>query len=116
MSFFIKDDIVQITQLQGVPLIEMPKGLRDWAERFMKAAMEFARAENFRAVWVLHAEAVYSYHHPYLRSHLVPEVREREVKRIRANIELHHNVTASGLGFAFEDIWFKWQNHGNARV
>ena len=110
MSLFIKDDILHIAQLQGVLLVEMPKGLRDWAERFVQATMEFARDENFRGVWVARAESLYSYHHPTIRWFLPPEDRERELKRIRAHMKIHHNETAGNLGFLPEEDWFKWQN------
>ena len=110
MSLFIKDRILHITQLQGVPLIEMPKGLRDWAERFVKATMEFAQQENFRAILLARAESLYSYHHPYIRRFLPPEVQERDLKRIRANVELHHNQTAITLGFKPADDWYQWLN------
>jgi hypothetical protein len=110
MSFFIKDDLVHIAQLQGVMLIEMPKGLRDWAERFVKATVEFAKQENLRGVCVQRAESMYSYHNPTIRWFLPPEVRERETKRIRENMEIHHNETATDLGFVPGEDWFEWQN------
>src|SRR4051812_17138098 len=87
MSLFIEDGILHVVQLQGVALIEMPKGLRDWAERFVGATMEFARVANFRGVWVARAESLYSYHNPWVRPHSAPEARERERERIRANLE-----------------------------
>jgi hypothetical protein len=109
MSLFIRHRIVHIVQLQGVPLIEMPKGLRDWAERFVRATMEFARQEHFRGVWVARADSLYSYHNPTVRF-LPPEIRQREANRIRTNMELHHNRTAIDLGFVPDEDWFKWQN------
>ena len=109
MSLFIRRGIVHIVQLQGVPLIEMPKGLRDWAERFVKATMEFARQQNYHGVCVARADSLYSYHHPTVRF-LPPEIRQREAKRIRTNMELHHNQTAIDLGFLPDEDWFKWQN------
>jgi hypothetical protein len=110
MSMFLSDNVLNITQLQGVPLIEMPKGLRDWAERFVKAAMEYAQQENFRGVKVARADSLYSYHHPYIRQFMSAEVQERDLKRIRSNIELHHNQTAIALGFREEEDWFEWTN------
>jgi len=110
MSMFIKDNIIHIAQLQGIPLIEMPKGLRDWAERFVKATMEFAQQENFRGIWIARAESLYSYHHPYIRRFLSPEVQERDLKRIRSNIEIHHNQTAIDLGLHPAEDWFEWTN------
>lgn len=110
MSMFIKDRIFHIPQLQGIPLIEMPKGLRDWAERFVRATMDLARQENFRGVRVARAEAVYSYHYPSLPGSLPPNAREREEKRIRSNIEIHHNGTATALGFRPMEEWFEWEN------
>ena len=110
MSLFVTDGIVSIAQLQGVPLIEMPKGIRDWAERFVKAAMEFAQAENLRAVRVARAHTLYSYHHPWLWPGLEKEVFAREWKRIRNNIETYHDETARTLAFKEEEDWFVWEN------
>ena len=110
MSLFIRSGIVHIMQLQGVPLIEMPKGLRDWAERLVRATMEFARQQNFRGVCVARADSLYSYHNPHVRSSLPPDVRERQEKRIRTNMEVHHNQTAIELGFLPDEDWFRWQN------
>ncbi len=110
MSFYIKDDVIHIVQLQGVPLVEMPKGLRDWAKRLVKACMEFARQENFRAVKVAAADSLYSYHQPYTPSHFTLEERTRAQKKIRANMERHHDQTARSLGFTPEIHWYRWQN------
>ncbi len=110
MSCYLHNRVMQIVQLQGVPLIEMPKGLRDWAERFVKAAMEFARQENLSAVWIARAESLYSYEHPGLWPHLAPELRQREIQRIRDHIESHHNQTARNLDFQLDGDWFKWAN------
>jgi hypothetical protein len=110
MTLFIQDNVLHIMQLQGVFMIEMPKGLRDWAERFVQATMEFARSENFRGVRIARAESMYSYHHPTVRHFLPPEVQEREIKRIRSNMETYHNDTANRLGFRPEEDWFIWQN------
>ena len=110
MSLFLEDDVIHIVQLQGVPLIEMPKGLRDWAERFVKACMEFARQENFRAVRLARADSLYSYHHPDIRWYFTPIQRAQTLKRIRAGFEKHHDENARTLGFIPEIHWYRWEN------
>jgi hypothetical protein len=110
MSLFIRGDALHIVQLQGVPLIEMPKGLRDWAERFMRACMEFARQENFRAVKLARPDSLYSYHNPSIPRCLAPEECMRATAKIRAGFEKHHDSTARTLGFSHETDWFVWEN------
>lgn len=112
MGMFVKDGYVHIAQLQGMPQIEMPKGLRDWAARFVRAAMAFAKEEGLKGVCVARAESLYSYHYPYIRSFLPVEVQERELKRIRGQVEVHHNETAEGLGFEVGEEWYVWRNEG----
>jgi hypothetical protein len=52
MSLFIRGDALHIVQLQGVPLVEMPKGLRDWAERFVRACRSLHAKKIFvRSSW-----------------------------------------------------------------
>jgi len=110
MSLFIEDDALHIVQLQGVPLIEMPKGLRDWAERFVRACMEFACQQNFRAVKLSRPDSLYSYHHPSIRGYFTPEESVQAAEKIRAGFEKHHNGTARTLGFTSETDWFCWEN------
>ena len=110
MSLFIQGDALHIVQLQGVPQIEMPKGLRDWAERFVRACMEFARRENFRAVKLARPDSLYSYHNPSIRWYFTPEERVETLKKIRAGFEKHHDGTARILGFTPETEWFCWNN------
>ena len=110
MSLFIGGDVIHIKQIQGVPLIQMPKGLRDWSERFVKACMEFARQENFSAVKLARPDSLYSYHNPSVRWYPSPEERAQAVKKIRAGLEKHHEETARTLGFTPETDWFRWEN------
>jgi hypothetical protein len=110
MSLFFQDDVIHIVQLQGVPLIEMPKGLRDWPERFVRACMEFARRENFRAVRLAQPDSLYAYHNPYIRWYFTPEERAQALKKIRAGFEKHYVETARTLGFTPETDWFCWEN------
>jgi hypothetical protein len=110
MSLFIQEDALHIVQLQGVPLIEMPKGLRDWAERFVRACMEYARRENLRAVKLARPDSLYSYHNPSIRWYFTPEQRVETLKKIRAGFEKHHDGTARILGFTPETDWFCWDN------
>jgi hypothetical protein len=110
MSLYIEDDAICIVQLQGVAFIEMPKGLRDWAERFVMGCMEFARQENFRSVRLAKAEHLYSYHHPFVFPWLSPQERERAVKRIHESMKSHHDETAVIPGFSSGKDWFTWDN------
>ena len=110
MSLFIRDDVIHIVQLQGISSVEMPKGLRDWAERCVRACMEFARKENYRAVRLARSESLYSYHHPSIRWYFTPEERAQAMKQIRARMEKHHDGTARSLGFTPETDWFRWEN------
>jgi hypothetical protein len=110
MSLFIQGDVIHIAQLQGAHLIEMPKGLRDWAVRFVRACMEFARQENFRGVRLARADSLYSYHNPSLHWYPTPEQRARALKQIRQSIETHHDETAQTLGLTSEKDWFWWKN------
>jgi len=110
MSLFIGGDVIHIVQLQGVSLIEMPKGLRDWAERCVRACMEFARQENFRAVRLARSDSLYSYHNPLIRWYLSQAERTQAMKQIRARLEKHHDETARTLGFTPEIDWFRWEN------
>jgi hypothetical protein len=110
MSLFIRDDVIHIVQLQGISSVEMPKGLRDWAERCVRACMEFARKENFRAVRLARSESLYSYHNPAIPWYFPPKERARATQQIRARIEKHHDATARSLGFTPETDWFRWEN------
>jgi hypothetical protein len=110
MSLFLKDDAIHIVQLQGVSLIEMPKGLRDWPERFVRACMEFARRENFRAVRLARPNSLYSYHHPSIRWYFTPEEGAQTATKIRQAFHKHHDGTAQTLGFTPETDWFCWEN------
>ena len=110
MSLFIRGDVIHIVQLQGVSSIEMPKGLRDWAERCVRACMEFARRENFRAVRLARSESLYSYHNPSIHWYLTPKERALATQQIRARMEKHHDGTARSLGFTSETDWFSWEN------
>jgi hypothetical protein len=110
MSFFIEDDTIHVTQLQGMRKMEMPPGLKDWTERMLRACVAFARNENLRGVSVALARSRYSFHHPYVYPWLSPEEREREVARIRERMQTHLDGTASALGWPLEGQWFKWIN------
>jgi hypothetical protein len=110
MSLFLRGDVIHIVQLQGVPLIEMPKGLRDWAERFVRGCMEFARRENFRAVRLARADSLYSYYNPSIRWYFTPKERAQALKKIREGLEKHHDETARTLNFTPETDWFIWEN------
>jgi hypothetical protein len=110
MSLFIKGDAIHIVQLQGVPLIEMPKGLRDWPERFVRACMEFARRENFRAVRLARPDSLYSYHSPSIRWYFTPTEGAQTAAKIRAAFHKYHDGTARTLGFSTETDWFCWEN------
>ena len=88
----------------------MPKGLRDWSERCVRACMEFARQENFRAVKLAHPNSLYSYHNPYTRWYFTPKERAEALKKIRAGFEKHHSENAQTLGFTPETDWFRWEN------
>ena len=98
MSFFLQGDRIYIVQLQGAPSIHTPKGLTDWAERFVKGCMEFARQENFRVVNLARANSLYSYHNPETLPSLTPTDRELALKSIRASFEKHYDETGRNLG------------------
>lgn len=110
MSFFVKDDVIHIAQLQGVQRIEMPPGLKDWAERLLQACMEFARQEDFRGVRVALAQSQHSFHHPYLQPWLSAEERAREADLIRKRMQSHLDGSAHALGWPLEGEWFEWTN------
>lgn len=110
MSFFVKDRLIYIAQLQGVRRIEMPPGLRDWAERMLRACIEFAREQNFRGVRVAQAESQYSYHHPYVHAWLSADERTKDADRVRERMRTHLDGSARALGWPLEGEWFKWDN------
>jgi hypothetical protein len=110
MSLFVEDDVIHIAQLQGARKIEMPPGLRDWAERLLQACMEFAREENFRGVRVGLAQSQHSFHHPYVQPFLPPEERTKEADRIRERMRTHLDGSAQALGWPLEGQWFEWDN------
>jgi hypothetical protein len=110
MSLFVQDDVIHVAQLQGMRKIEMPPGLKDWAERMLHACTEFAQQEDFRGVNVALAEAQYSYHHPYVHSWLSADERAREADRIRERMQTHLNGSARALGWPLEGQWFRWNN------
>lgn len=110
MSLFIEDDMIHVTQLQGMSKIEMPPGLKDWAERMLRACMQFAQEENLRGVSVALARSQFSFHHPYVHAWLSPDVRQREADRIRDRMQAHHDGTARALGLVLDEAWFKWNN------
>ncbi len=97
-------------QLQGAPSIHTPKSLSDWAERFVKVCMEFARQENFRMVSLARANSLYSYHNPETRGSLTPTERELALKSIRASFEKHYDETGRNLGFVSGAYWLSWKN------
>lgn len=110
MSLFVEDDMICVTQLQGMPKIEMPPGLKDWAERMLQACMEFAEKENFRGVSVALAQSKFSFHHPYVHPWLSADERTREADRVRERMQAHHDGSARALGWPLEGAWFKWIN------
>lgn len=110
MSLFISGGTIHIVQLQGVYGFDTPKGLRDWAERFVKGCMEFARKENFRAVALVRSDTLYSYHNPSTRWYLTPEERTQAENKIRLGLEKHLDGTAGTLGFTPESDRFRWDN------
>jgi hypothetical protein len=110
MSLFVEDDRIYVAQLQGIPKIEMPPGLKDWAERMLRACMQFAQKENLRGVSVALAQSQFSFHHPYVHAGLSPDVRQREAERIRQRMQIHHDGSARALGWSLEGAWFKWNN------
>jgi hypothetical protein len=110
MSLFIEDDMIHVTQLQGMSKIEMPPGLKDWAERMLRACMQFAQQENLLGVSVAQARSQFSFHHPYVHAWLSPDARQREADRIRDRMQAHHDGTARALGWVLDDAWFKWNN------
>jgi hypothetical protein len=110
MSLFVEDDRIYVAQLQGIPKIEMPPGLKDWAERMLRACMQFAQEENLRGVSVALAQSQFSFHHPYVHAGLSPDVRQLEAERIRQRMQIHHDGSARALGWSLEGAWFKWNN------
>jgi hypothetical protein len=110
MSLFVEDDVIHIAQMQGARKIEMPPGLKDWAERLLQACMEFAKAENFRGVRVGVAQAQHSFHHPYVQPLLSAEERVRETDRIRERMRSHLDGSAHALGWPLVGEWFEWNN------
>jgi hypothetical protein len=110
MSLFLRGDQLHIVQLQGASSIGMPKNLADWAERFVKACMEFARRENLRTVWLAKADSLYSYHNPDTRWYLPPAERMQSLTTIRAGFEKHYDETGRALGFVPGINWFSWDN------
>jgi hypothetical protein len=110
MSLFIEDDTIHVTQLQGIPKIEMPPGLKDWAERMLRACMEFVQEEKFCGVSVALAQSRFSFHHPYVHSWLTADERAREADRVRERMQTHHDGSARALGWDLEGGWFKWKN------
>jgi hypothetical protein len=110
MSLFVEDDMIYVAQLQGLPKIEMPPGLRDWAERMLRACTEFAEEENFRGVSLALAQSQYSFHHPYVHPWVTTGERIREADRIRERMQTLHDGSACALGWPLEGAWFKWEN------
>jgi hypothetical protein len=115
MSLFVEDDMIRVAHMQGVSKIEMPPGLKDWAERMLRACVEFAQEENFRGVSVASAQSQYSFHHPYVHPWYTAEERVRETNRIRERMKTHHDGAGRALGWSLEGAWFKW-NNPNYRV
>jgi hypothetical protein len=91
------DDMICVAQLQRMPKMEMPPGLKDWAERMLQARMEFAERENFRGVSVALAQSKFSFHHPYVHPWLTADERAREADRVRERMQAHHNGSARAL-------------------
>jgi hypothetical protein len=110
MSLFVEDDMIHVAQLQGIYKIEMPPGLKDWAERMLRACMEFAQEENFRGVSVALPQSQFSFHHPYVHPWLTADERRREADRIRERMQTHHGGSARALGWPLEGAWFRWNN------
>jgi hypothetical protein len=110
MSLFVQDDAIHVAQLQGMRKIEMPPGLKDWAERMLGGCVEFAQMENFRGVRVALAQSQYSFHHPYVHPWLSADERMREADRIRERMETHLDGSARALSWPLEGEWFKWNN------
>ena len=108
MSLYIAKDTICVQQLQGYSWIDHPG---KWSASFVKACMEFARQENFRAVQVPMARTLYSYRHPYLRApSFLPLDRERELQKIRTKMESLYDAAALELGFVATGDWYQWNN------
>jgi hypothetical protein len=61
------------------------------------------------------AASLYCYHHPFIRPELVPESRERALRRIRSSMEMLYDANALALGFIPDGRWFRWINPKIAR-
>jgi len=76
----------------------------------MKTCQTFARQESLRELRVPRAQSLYSYRNPFINSQLLPESREKALKKIRKNMELLYDTNALELGFVPDGNWYKWKN------
>jgi hypothetical protein len=110
MSLYIIRDTLYIEQMQGVSRTDVPKDLRSWSKIFMEACRTFCYQEEFKEMRVPKAASLYSYHHAFVHSDLLPDARERMLQRIRKSMETLYDANALELGFIPDGRWFKWMN------
>lgn len=115
MSLYVIRDNFYIKQLQGVSQTTTPSELRAWPKMFIEACRMFARKKGFKSVRVPRADSLYSYHNPYINTNLLPDARERAIKRIQRDMELLYDKNALELEFVPDGYWFKWINPEAAR-
>ena len=110
MSLYVIGDNLYIKQLQGVSQTNAPSELRAWPKMFIEACRMFAKKRGFKTVRVPRSNSLYSYHNPGLNTDLLPDARERAVKRIRRDMEFLYDKNALELDFVPDGYWFKWIN------
>jgi hypothetical protein len=110
MSFYVIKENLCIKQIQGVSQTDVPRELAAWPKMFMEACQEFARQQAFKAVSVPRAVSLYSYHNPSVSKALLPDGRQRALRRIRRDMELLYDKNALELGFVSDGDRLKWTN------
>ena len=77
----------------------MELSLKDWAERMLRACMEFSQEESFRGVSVALPQSQFSFHHARVHPWLTADERKREADRIRERMQAHHSGSGRALGW-----------------
>lgn len=114
MSLEILPDIIHIRHLQGVAGVPLKEVIPDWAPRFVKACIRFARLTGITYVRLSNADNRVSYFMPEF-SEPVPD-RKAAVAQLRRRLRTIYDGTGRKLGLTPGESWSQWVNPKRAHT